>query len=74
MHINWYVGLKRLSYAFLILVWVIGLAIVHDSGAAQIGYAVGMLLIFTFGYVLLFLLLAWAVRGFFVSKENPREG
>jgi hypothetical protein len=73
MRINWYVGLKRLSYVFLALVWITGLAVAYETGPAQLGYIIAMLLMFTLGYMVFFMFIAWALRGFLVPKNTPPE-
>lgn len=57
-------GLKRLSYVFICATWIGTLLAFANDGPAMLGQCVAYLLVFTLCYMLLFNVMAWALRGF----------
>lgn len=69
MTISWGSGFKRLSRGFLLACWAVFLAIhVADGRAAIFGENLVYMLVFTVGYMLFCMLVAWIARGFSQSR------
>lgn len=61
---NWERGLRRLSYVFLTITWLVAITVMFEDSHSSLLKMIGGLILFTAGYMAFFNFMAWAMKGF----------